>query len=130
MDGFLQAWNYSSHLPLIPFPLWRLHGQSAGFLCAPHFPLNQNNYGIISFLSTSTSPPPSPPPTHLSISPSFFDLQNMAQSLMAGGSIGSLSQSVSGCVWRIWNGMEWDGLAVCSNCIQSFSEGCLLWRVV
>lgn len=74
-SSILQAGNYSSHLPLIPFPLWRLHRQSAGFLCAPCFPLNQNNYGIISLLSTFTSPcAPSLSYSHSLYFPQFHQL--------------------------------------------------------
>lgn len=60
----------------------------------------------------------------------------MAQSLMAGGRIGAVfSRSVSWymCVCKEdmeWSEMDWDGLAVCIICIQSFSEGRLLWRIV
>lgn len=113
MDGFLQAWNYSSHLPLIPLPLWRLHGQSACFLCAPCFPLNQNSYGAISFLSTFTSPCPPPSPA-LFIFPRFLRL-TVYGTVANGWWVYrlSFSQSVSGyvCVYGgygvEWSGMDW-----------------------
>lgn len=58
----------------------------------------------------------------------------MAQSLMAGGSIGSLFLNLSPGLcesgWRLWGEMKQDGLAMCRICIQSFLKGRLLWRVV
>lgn len=70
----------------------------------------RNNYGIISLLSSFTLT--FSPTLLLSIHPSFFDLQYMARSLIAGVSRLSFSQSVAGCVCMEdvkWNGAVWIG---------------------
>lgn len=139
-SSILQAGNYSSHLPLIPFPLWRLHRQSAGFLCAPRFPLNQNNYGIISLLSTFTSLCGLTLSPFLTpyIFPSFSSLQYMAQSLMAGGSRGSLFSVcllVYVCLQDVygvdWNRMDWlCAVSVYSRFQKAASYGALYFVFV
>lgn len=136
IDGFLQAWNYSSHLPVIPpFHFGGCTGRVPVFFVLPASLSIKNNYGIILLLSTFH--PPSPPPPVLSRSLQFLRL-TVYGTVINGWWVYrlSFSRSVSGCecvcvcTWRIWSGMERDGLAVCSICIQSFSEGRLLWRFV